>query len=78
MKFPEGTAGYDYAALAIVFWGEFLREDDFESACNITKELALEIGARLDAPYSDGFYEIEDFSNFFPQDICSYSSQDYQ
>lgn len=78
MKFPEGTVGYDYAALATVFWDEYLRDDNFESACKSTKEHALANGVRLDAPYSDGFYEIEDFSNFFPQDICSYSLQDYQ
>ncbi len=77
-KFPEGMVGHDYTALGEVFWGNYLENGDFESACNAAKEYAFLSNIRLDAPYSDGYYEIDEFSNYHPMDICSYTLEDFQ
>jgi len=77
-NFPEGTVGHEYSILAGVFWDSFLIEVNFVSACSNIKRYAIMNGISLNAPYSDGFYEIEEFNNYYPGDICSYSFEDYQ
>ncbi|MFQ5410480.1 MAG: hypothetical protein ACE5FI_18890, partial [Anaerolineales bacterium] len=70
-KFPEGTVGSAYAALATAFWDEFSAQDDIAAACEAAIDYAAAHADQILAPLGSDFYGFGQ-PDYAPEDLCPF------